>query len=447
LAQLFRAFRLAIHPTKLLLAFCCVFGTYVTGRILDAVWAPSSKPVLIAAGEGVQSELGIFAAPSGGGRHATHEWIRQVGEGEHVQRVGAFKLLLDHARTTIDAGTSAVVHADFGALVEAVRSALMGFLWLMAMHPLYALIFLLASLAIWALFGGAVCRVAALHAARDERIGLRDALGFAKSKFPSFVAAPLMPVGIVILFGAMLFVGGLVGAIPAVGEVFAGVLFFLALIAGLIIAFVVIGAVAGFGLTFPTIAAEGSDAFDALSRSFSYVYQRPWRTALYIFVSTVYGAVCLLFVKLFVRLALWAVHTCVGVSMNWGAAYAHDGAASTTIPGKLNALWHGPALVGDTTFWGGFGPHQFAHLSWFAQLWFYLWIFTVVGFVGAFVVSFFYSASTLMYFLLRREVDATDLDDVYLEETPVAPPPPPAAPAAEKDDKGTDTSVPVVGGP
>jgi len=37
--------------------------------------------------------------------------------------------------------------------------------------------------------------------------------------------------------------------------------------------------------------------------------------------------------------------------------------------------------------------------------------------LGAFAISFYFSANTIIYYLMRREVDATELDDVYVEET------------------------------
>ena len=38
---------------------------------------------------------------------------------------------------------------------------------------------------------------------------------------------------------------------------------------------ILLGLTGGFNLMYPTIAVEGSDSFDAISRSFSYVYARP----------------------------------------------------------------------------------------------------------------------------------------------------------------------------
>ena len=41
--HLFRTFRIAIHPSKLLLALAALLALYIGGRVLDAVWAPSQR--------------------------------------------------------------------------------------------------------------------------------------------------------------------------------------------------------------------------------------------------------------------------------------------------------------------------------------------------------------------------------------------------------------------
>jgi len=69
------------------------------------------------------------------------------------------------------------------------------------------------------------------HTDRDERPGLRETLAFAWKRFGSFVVAPLMPLVMVVFLGFFLFLGGLVGAIPGIGTIFAGLLFFLAILA------------------------------------------------------------------------------------------------------------------------------------------------------------------------------------------------------------------------
>jgi hypothetical protein len=45
------------------------------------------------------------------------------------------------------------------------------------------------------------------------------------------------------------------------------------------------------------------------------------------------------------------------------------------------------------------------------------WVYLTIGLLGAYAISFYFSANTIIYYLMRREVDATELDDVYVEET------------------------------
>ena len=126
----------------------------------------------------------------------------------------------------------------------------------------------------------AICRNSFRNVARDEQIPLKTALTFARRKFVGFLSAPLLPVLLIVVIGAMLFVGGLVLSVPVLGEVLGGLLMVLALVGGAIIALVLVGVAGGGGLLWPTVAVEGSDGFDAMSRSYSYFYSRPWRTAL-----------------------------------------------------------------------------------------------------------------------------------------------------------------------
>ncbi|MBI5762916.1 MAG: hypothetical protein HZA51_05255 [Planctomycetes bacterium] len=439
--QLFRAFKLAIHPTKIILAFAGIFATYMAGRVLDATWANESCAVVSANTH--MSELDQFLV---GGRSHTKEWISQTQDAKDVRRAGVFSLLMRHARVATNQIAGGVLSLDLGRVLGGIISGPIALTWVVAFHPWYGLFFLVLMFAIWAFFGGAVARVAALHATRDERIGLSAALNFAQAKFVGFFAIPLMPVGIIIFLGVLLMLGGLVASIPAIGELLAGLLFFLALVAGFILAFILIGAVAGFCMTYPTIAVEGSDAFDALSRTFSYVYQRPWRTAVYSLLSIGYGSICFLFVKFFVRLMLWATHLFVGITMNIGSPFLTE-ATSGPRPGKLDALWTAPSLTGNTPFYGSFDTGaQLSGISWFGQVLIKFWVYGLWGLVAAFVVSLFFSSSTLIYLLLRREVDATDLEEVYVEDSAlddVAATQSAAPAAASQGESGT--SLPIIG--
>lgn len=429
--RLFRALNLALNPTTLSLVFCLVLCTYLTGRILDSIWPSAHQAVQVATFGGMaESELDRYVAYDGGCAAACQWRDEMLKTPDSVQRVEPFKLLMAHWRAVTNQATEAALAGSPDGFRSALRAGVMSKAWLISLHPVYGIIFFVVCLVVWAYFGGAACRVIALQATRDERLGFRSALAFSRKKLLSYVGAPLMPYIILVFIGLALLVGGLLGAIPVFGELFVGLFFWLAVIIGFLMAFIIIGAVVGGSLMYPTIAVEGSDAFDALSRAFSFFFGRPWRTLFYAAVSIVYGALCLVIVKYIARLALVVVHMIVGWGMNLGSPYVADGADATLKEaGKLDAMWKAPSLTGETPFWGAVGG-DLAHVSWLGQLGVYVGVFAVFGLVVAFVVSFYFSASTQIYLLLRREVDATDLEEVYVDEPSQEAVPPPSAPDA-----------------
>ncbi|MDP6045451.1 MAG: hypothetical protein QGG25_07575, partial [Phycisphaerae bacterium] len=290
-----------------------------------------------------------------------------------------------------------------------ILMACQGLIWLLCEHWLFAIIFLTFSLSAWALFGGAIHRIAALHAAREEKISMIQALRFSSSKFLSFFTVPLIPLIIILFLGLSLFLGGLLfGNLYGWFAWIMAVLFPIAIALGLLIAFLLIGLGGGCGLMYPTIAVEGSDAFDAISRSFSYVFSRPWRTGLYGMVALVYGTICYMFVRLFAFIALAGTHWFVKGGVFGGGSELAENAD------RLDKLWPAPmfsdfhpAISWDAL--NGFESLAAGMIS--------IWIYIVIGIVAAFGLSFLASSTTVIYYLLRRKVDATDLDDVYVEES------------------------------
>ena len=313
-------------------------------------------------------------------------------------------------RPPFDASTN--IPEGYGLLAWIVLAG-WGLWWMVSIYPIYSAIFLVVVLAIWSIFGGAICRMAAIHAARGEKISMTTALRFSLSKFVSFFTAPLLPLIVIVLFGIVFLAGGgLLGAIPGFGEWFVAILFILALIIAAVIAFLIVGLSAGSPLMWPTIAVEGSDSFDAISRSFSYIYARPFRYGLYWIVAAIYGTICYLFVRLFAFIGLRATHFWTGWAMKLSARPEYAPGA-----GKLDVMWATP------TFNSFHGPMQLQATrnasEAAASVVLSVWVYLVAAFVVAFGVCLFFSAATNIYYLLRRKVDATDLDDVYIEEEPI----------------------------
>jgi hypothetical protein len=287
-----------------------------------------------------------------------------------------------------------------------------GLWWLVMAYPIYAVVYIVIALAVWSVLGGAICRIAALHAARDEKIPIGAAIKFALGKFFSFFTAPLLPIvfGILVIGVIGLGVGGLLASIPYVGEWLLAILFFLALLASAMMAFTIFGLVGGWPMMWPTIAVEGSDSFDAMSRSYSYLFTRPWRYGCYWFLAAVYGSVCYVFVRLFAFLVL----ACAHFWLSWGASFTNRDYYALGA-GKLDVMWAAPS------FWDFHGAMQFEAMNGSeagAAFFLAFWVYLVSGIVMAYLACYLISAATNIYYLMRQKVDATDLDDVYVEEEP-----------------------------
>ncbi len=311
-----------------------------------------------------------------------------------------------------------------------------GLVWLLTAHWFYSLIFLPIALAIWAVAGGAISRAAVMEFARDERIGIREAVQFSIKKFWGFFFAPVVALGFILAFGLLLIGGGLVGSIPVVGDLVVGVLWLLALAAGLAIAFITIGLLAGGHLFAPVIAAEGSDAFDAISRGFVYVYSRPWKAILYGLTLVVYGSLCYLFLRFFVWLMLAATHAFVGAGMVAGRPQAGPGMQ------KLDVVWEAPTFLSlrpQPLDWQLLGVGEVILMTLVA-----FWVYVVWGLLQSWLISFYFTGSSMAYLLLRREVDAIDPEEIYLEEEPETEPlatEPAASPAGGDEAPAAATEV------
>ena len=249
--------------------------------------------------------------------------------------------------------------------------------------------------------------MSALQFSRGEGIGMTTALKFSCSKFLSFFTAPLMPLLIIIVPVLLIYLISWIGALPVLGEFLAGLFLVLALALGFIIALVTVCFIGGVSLMYPAIAVEGSDNFDSISRSFGYVRDRPWHMAFYSLIALAYGAICFLFVRLFAFILLLSVRLPMQATINV------DGSSKISVRGKLDAIWPAPSfsdLYAGVDFSGLGGSESFsAFLIW-------VWVSIVVGLTVAFVVSFHFSVNTIIYALLRKHVDVTDFDDVFVEE-------------------------------
>jgi len=256
---------------------------------------------------------------------------------------------------------------------------------------------LLWALCVWAVIGGAMTRIAAVEQTRETKVSLVAALQFSLENFLSYLTAALLPVAGIGVFWILCLVGGWIGLLPFIGRPILGLVWGLELVFGFMMALILIGAAAGWPLMYATISTEASDGFDGFSRAYSYVFSRPWHYAWYGIVALAYGSIVITFVwivaSLVHLLSATAVASGMGVSgaggMILGAPEALGGAG---ILGKLSSEYgNGSMLAGA-------------------------WLYVVYLLTCAFATSYFWTASTVIYLLLRQVDDATDFNEVYLPD-------------------------------
>ena len=266
------------------------------------------------------------------------------------------------------------------------------------------LIFLIISLCTFAMAGATICRRAALQLAGKPH-DLSSLWRFTHQKLRTFLMTPLLPFLTILLTGLVLAVLAIPGAIPIVGDLYVGLFFWLFLGGGFIIMLMVLGLIGGFTLMYPTVAIENSDAFDAISRSFSYVYASPWRVLFYGLLAMAYGIITNLFLCFALLILLSAAHTCLGIGMSWifntRAWYGGDS--------NLNAIWPAPSwhhLVNAPNWWA---------MNWsefLAAQGIYFWLYLAVSLIGAYTIAYFFCSNVIIYLLLRRNLDGQSLDEV-----------------------------------
>jgi hypothetical protein len=361
--RLFAGIGLALDGRKLLLALLGLLVTYGGWALLDRA-LPATADVTPAFSPRVAA----------GPLHADAATLRRAG----AMAAEPIRLAVAPARAVFAIGGGS----------ERFAHGLIGLAW--------------AGL-VWTLFGGAIARLAVIEAATGERRGMMTGLGFAARKAGSLAVAPLIPVagvgflvGVLALFGLLYRPAG-----PALGTV-AGVLGFLPLLLGLVLMWLLVGLAAGWPLMVASVAAEAEDSFDALSRSFSYVFQRPVLLAGLVAVAWAVGAAGVLVVEVLVRLLLHLTA--------WALAF---GAPDAGIAGRF-----GPTAEG-------------VHAGWYLL---------VVLLAHAFAFAYAWSAAAQIYLLVRHEVDGTPIEDVAARSQEAgdddagtagfAPEPPPAPPSA-----------------
>jgi hypothetical protein len=341
--------------------------------------------------------------------------------------------------------------------------------------------------ACWAFFGQAIRRIVALRIARDEGLGVREALGFALKNWTSVLMAPVI-VGIAVgIFWGCNWLAGVAMSIPGLGMLLSVLLVPLAVLSTLLMLLIALGGVLGFPLVGAAAAWEKNGSLDAISRAFSYVYARPLQYFFNFFLILLFAGVILFggswFVSALTRsveAGIWSDRLAITVDAptneEWQerskAAQAGDeddrkefealskeagehrertgytGRAEPGMGGGVGSPAQ-PFVRDFQTVWHGPGLHKLTL--------FMFWLFVNLIWFGVFGYALFWylGASCCLYADLRYDVDGTEEDEIHTDEddqaleTPIPgatppslppagtplppPPPPPGTPATPGD--------------
>ena len=245
------------------------------------------------------------------------------------------------------------------------------------------------ALAVWAVFGGAITRIAALQLTRGETIGPLEALHHSILHAGAIAGGPLLSlIAAAALALPLAFLGFLMRL-----DFFAllgGLLWLTALGWGLLLAVVLLGLLLGWPLMWATIGVERSDAFDSVSRCYAYIYQRPLHLVFYLLVASVLGLLGELALHYFatagVQLTDWTV--------SWGAGNTRM--VQLTMPDSPAA-----EEIGGMAKFGAAAAD--------------FWKSGLLSVAASYPLGFLWSATVGIYLLLRHRIDSTEMDEVSLD--------------------------------
>ena len=288
---------------------------------------------------------------------------------------------------------------------------------------LHLLLCCLWELAVWGLIGGAITRIAALKFTRDEAPGFLAALKHGVSKFLSYSIAPLIALAGASVFSLQLVVLGRLMRVDLFAFI-AALIWPFVLLLGLLMAILLIGALVGWPLMWSTVSVEGTDAFDALSRSYAYVFQRPLRLLWYVLFAGLLAALSMFVVKAFagasIALGDWSVSW--GLDQDTMGQVVASGAARDPLFEPYPPETLAPPL--DETSARGEPAEDPAEADIEQRGWLeragrgliYFWKSLMAALAAGYQAGFLWVSAVGIYLLLRRDIDGAEMDEVYIDQ-------------------------------
>lgn len=397
---LLRSVRIALMARVLLLGAAGLVATVIGWALLTDAFARSSDPVISAWRQNTSLKLWVNAV------HGKNDFTWVDTSARSASEV------FDSAREWLVHGPVMIWTYFTRPFIAMFDSKLTptGFLFLLLCG--------VWELLVWGLFGGAITRIAALKFTRDEAPGLIAALKHAFSKWPSYGLPPLVAMAGASVFAIQLVLLGVIMRIDVLA--FVAALFWpIVILLGLMMAVLLIGALVGWPLMWATVSVEGTDAFDALSRSYAYVYHRPWRLLWYALFALFLAIVSMFVVKLFASSAIALGNW----SIDWGldnptmrTVVAPEPAANTAPKIDFTPGVAAPADPDIPTLEPMEEAPEMSRTLAATRSIIGFWKAAVAVLVAGYQAGFLWVAAVGIYLLLRRDIDGVQTGEVFVDQ-------------------------------
>ena len=359
---------LALRPSRVLLGMAAVFLATLIGS-LSALWTentPRNTEEVTATGDS-------FAI--------TTNWT----DGEPTSAPTFAEAIAIPIGQAMDSAARAVADLDPLAFTAAVRTLIMLPGHLITERPLETALLGLPIVAIFALFGATISRGVATEftAARitDWPSDLRTSTRKLAWSFSALIA-PLALAGVLI---GLVILGGFTLGIPVVNIV-GSLLYAVALVLCLVALFILILHALALPMIVPALMCEGTDAYDAVQRSYAYILSRPLRLLAHAAILLILGAASIYIVD---RVAVGAIQL-----TDWAASQLNSDAGVRVLDGQGELTTTQPAAHAIIEGWRA----------------------VLKTLVAGFGFSYFFAAGTVLYLHARRICDGQGTADIWNPE-------------------------------
>lgn len=299
------------------------------------------------------------------------------------------------------------------------------------------------TLLVWSFFGCAITRAALMRYTREESIGIDDSFDYAVDKFPSCFGGVTIPLLAVFALTIPVAIMGLLMS-TNFGVAIGGVLWFIVLTLALMISVIMLGLMFAWPLIISAISCEGQDSFDGMSRAFAYVFQRPVHYLAYAVIAIVFTGICWLvasnLIEGTIQTAHWAsswgmnvvdADRSVQLSDNDEISFVDREAVVTSAEDLLDATKQeatfgreiavprndeSPDLMSEQPAETGAGDETESSSGSIAfgtrMIKFWNNVARTLG--AAFLYGLFWCVAAAVYLLLRKDLDDTEMDEIFL---------------------------------